>query len=123
MKRFLALVLVVGSVLAAPLQPLPSVPTLPEGSRIDIVGQDLKVKHASGVISKRTLTLIADKSRLPSMTKINLWIAVPYTDVRNFSGTATRDGKDVILEIGREKVSFADTLEDIYNIKLEWKAP
>ncbi len=115
--------MVLGWVLAAPLHPLPSVPILPDGSRIDIVGQDLKVKHASGVISKKILTLIADKSRLPSLTKINLWIAVPYTDVRNFTGTVTRDGKDVTLDIGREKVSFAETLIEVYNIKLEWKAP
>jgi hypothetical protein len=107
---------------AAPLQPLPDVPNLPEATRIDVVGQDLKVKHATGVILKKTLTLIADKARLPAYAKVNLWVAVPYNDVKNLSGTVSKDGKDIFLELNKEKVSFEEILREVYNIKLEWKA-
>ncbi len=111
-----------GLAFSAPLQPLPNVPNLPEASRIDVVGLDLKVKHATGVIVKKTLILIADKARLPALAKVNLWVAVPYEDVKNLVGTVSKDGKDIMLEIGREKVSFEETLRDVYSIKLEWKA-
>jgi hypothetical protein len=118
----LVLVLMMSLVFAAPFQSLPNVPNLPDASRVDVVGLDLKVKHATGVIAKRTLTLIADKARLPANAKVNLWIAVPYEDVKNLAGTVSRDGKDIILEINKEKVSFEETLREVYNVKLEWKA-
>ena len=123
MKHFLAWLFLFGWALAAPLQPLPNLPSLPEASRVEVVGQDLKVKHATGIVSKKTLTLIADKARLPALIKVNLWVAVPYDDVQNFVGTVSRDGKDILLEVGKEKVSFAETLNEAYNVKLEWKAP
>ena len=122
MRYFLVWFLMLGLAFAAPLQPLPNVPNLPEASRIDVVGLDLKVKHATGVVVKKTLTLIADKARLPALAKVNLWVAVPYEDVKNLVGTVSKDGKDIILEINKEKVSFEETLRDVYNIKLEWKA-
>ncbi len=112
-----------GWVLAAPLQPLPNVPSLPEASRVEVVGQDLKVKHATGTVSKKILTLIADKARLPALVKVNLWVAVPYDDVLNFVGTVSKDGKDILLEVNKEKVSFEETLREVYSVKLEWKAP
>ncbi|MEY4531364.1 MAG: hypothetical protein RLZZ156_2085 [Deinococcota bacterium] len=111
-----------GLALAVPLQALPNVPYLPDASRIDVVGLDLKVKHATGVVMKRTLTLIADKARLPALAKVNLWVAVPNEDVKNLVGTVSRDGKDIILEIAKEKVSFEEILREVYSIKLEWKA-
>ena len=122
MRFFLVWFLLLGLAFAAPLQPLPNVPNLPDASRIDVVGLDLKVKHATGVIAKKTLTLIADRARLPALAKVNLWVAVPYEDVKNLVGTVSKDGKDIILEIGKEKVSFEETLRDVYSIKLEWKA-
>ena len=122
MRYFLVWFLMLSLAFAAPLQSLPNVPNLPDASRVDVIGLDLKVKHATGVIAKKTLTLIADKARLPALAKVNLWVAVPYEDVKNLVGTVSRDGKDIILELGKEKVSFEETLREVYNIKLEWKA-
>jgi hypothetical protein len=122
MRYFLVWFLILGLAFAAPLQALPDVPNLPDASRIDVVGLDLKVKHATGVVLKKTLTLIADKARLPALAKVNLWVAVPYEDVKNLVGTVSKDGKDIMLEINKEKVSFEETLREVYNIKLEWKA-
>jgi hypothetical protein len=122
MRYFLIWFLMLGLALAVPLQALPNVPYLPDASRIDVVGLDLKVKHATGVVMKRTLTLIADKARLPALAKVNLWVAVPNEDVKNLVGTVSRDGKDIILEIAKEKVSFEEILREVYSIKLEWKA-
>lgn len=45
------LILLCGWALAAPL--LPNVPALPDTSRIEVVGQDLKVKHATGLVNKK----------------------------------------------------------------------
>jgi hypothetical protein len=85
------------------------------------VGSDLKVKHATGVVTKKTLTLTAEKARLPVSARVNVWVAVPSGDVQNFVGVVTRDGKDIVLEIGKEKLSFEETLREGYGIKLEWK--
>jgi hypothetical protein len=86
------------------------------------VSADLKVKHATGVVSKKTLTLTAEKARLPVAARVNVWVAVPSGDVQNFVGVVTRDGKDIVLEIGKEKHSFEETLRESYGIKLEWKS-
>jgi hypothetical protein len=112
-------VLLLGWALAAPT--LPNVPLLPDTSRVEVVGTDLKVKHATGMVSKRILTLTADKARLPALARVNVWVAVQGEDVQNFVGVATRDGKDILLEFGREKISFEETLREGYGIRLEWK--
>lgn len=120
MRRFLAVFLILGWALAAPL---PNVPNLPDGTRVEVVGQNLTSKYARGTITKKVLTLTADKARLPSLEKVNLWLAVPNNDVVNIVGTVSKDGKDIMLELAKEKVSFEDTLREAYGIKIEWKTP
>jgi hypothetical protein len=113
------LVVLLGWALAAPT--LPNLPMLPDTSRIEVVGTDLKVKHATGVVNKKVLTLTAEKARLAALARVNVWVAVPGEEVRNFVGTTSRDGKDILLEVGKEKISFEETLREAYGIKLEWK--
>jgi hypothetical protein len=119
MRVVCLLVLLFGWAVAAPT--LPNLPMLPDTSRIEVVGTDLKVKHATGLISKRTLILTAEKARLPALARVNVWVAVQGEDVQNFVGVATRDGKDILLEVGKEKISFEETLREGYGVRLEWK--
>jgi hypothetical protein len=121
MRAVWLLVLLLGWALAAPTPTLPSLPMLPDTSRVEVVGQDLKVKHATGLVNKKVLTLTADKARLPALARVNVWVAVQGEDVQNFVGAATRDGKDILLEVGKEKISFEEILREGYGIKLEWK--
>ncbi|MFN3266403.1 MAG: hypothetical protein ACK41E_06130 [Deinococcales bacterium] len=116
-----SLILLCGWALTAPL--LSGVPTLPDTSRVEVVGQDLKVKYATGMVSKKVLTLTADKARLPTAARVNVWVAVAGEDVKNFVGVATRDGKDITLELGKERLSFEEILREGYGIRLEWKVP
>ena len=115
--------LCIGWALATPMLPLPNVPNLPDASRIEVIGQDLKVKHATGVVSKKVLTLVADKARLPASSKVQVWIAAPGENVQNIAGMVSTNGKDILLEVGKDKVSFEETLREAYGVKLEWKAP
>lgn len=113
----------IGWALAAPVLPLPNVPALPDASRVEVIGQDLKVKHATGVVSRKTLTLVADRARLPASSRVQVWIAAPGEDVQNIAGVVNATGKDILLEVGKDKVSFEETLREAYGVRLEWKAP
>ncbi len=122
MKRLVATLLVLGSALAAPLLPLPGVPSLPETTQIQVMSHNAQAQYASGAVRKNVLSLVAKNKSLPSLERVHLWVTIPGGDPESFPGVATFTGQDVLIEIGREKLSLQQVLREAYNIKLEWRS-
>jgi hypothetical protein len=121
--RLLALLLIISTALAAALPPLPGVSSLPDGSEVVIFSADAQSKLAKGAVKMRVLTLTALHDKLTPNDKVEVWV-VPLKntpDLKSFSGTVSKDGLDVNLEIGNTKVSFTQTLKEAYGVRLEWK--
>lgn len=124
--RLLALLLLISSALAAALPPLPGVSSLPDGTEVVILSADAQSKLAKGAVKTRVLTLSALNDKLTPLEKVEVWLGVPNkmsVDLKSFSfsGTVSKDGTDVNLEIANTKVSFSQTLKEAYGVKLEWK--
>jgi hypothetical protein len=124
--RLLALLLIISTALAAALPPLPGVSSVPDGTEVVIFSADAQSKLAKGAVKTRVLTLTALNDKLNQNEKVEVWLGVPTKpsyDLKSFSftGTVSKDGTDVNLEIANNKVSFTQTLKEAYNVKLEWK--
>jgi hypothetical protein len=124
--RLLALLLIISTALAAALPPLPGVSSVPDGTEVVIFSADAQSKLAKGAVKTRVLTLTALNDKLNQNEKVEVWLGVPTKpsyDLKSFSftGTVSKDGTDVNLEIANNKVSFAQTLKEAYSVKLEWK--
>ena len=122
--RLLALLLVISTALAAALPPLPGVGSLPDGTEVVIFSADAQSKLAKGALKLRVLTLSALHDKLTPNEKVAVWISLPLkstNDLKSFTGTVSKDGLDVNLEIENTKVSFSQTLKEAYGVKLEWK--
>ncbi len=122
--RLLALLLIISTALAAALPPLPGVSSLPDGTEVVIFSADAQSKLAKGAVKLRVLTLTALNDKLTPNDKVAVWISVPLkntSNLKSFTGTVSKDGLDVNLEIENAKVSFSQTLKEAYNVKLEWK--
>jgi hypothetical protein len=118
--RLLATLLVLSSALAAPL--LPNVPALPEATQVQVMSHNAQAQYASGTVRKNVLSLVAKNRSLPSLERVHLWITVPGGDPESVPGVATLNGQDVLIEVGRERVSLQQILRETYNIKLEWRS-
>ena len=124
--RLLALLLIISTALAAALPPLPGVSSVPDGTEVVIFSADAQSKLAKGAVKARVLTLTALNDKLNQNEKVEVWLGVPTKpsyDLKSFSftGTVSKDGTDVNLEIANNKVSFTQTLKEAYGVKLEWK--
>jgi hypothetical protein len=118
--RLLALLLIISTALAAALPPLPGVSNLPDGSEVVIWSADLQSKLAKGAVKLRVLSLTALHDKLSPNDKVEVWV-VPLNKSFPFTGTVSKDGLDVTLELATTKVSFSQTLKEAYGVKLEWK--
>jgi hypothetical protein len=122
--RLLAILLIISSALAAALSPLPGVSALPDGTDVVIVSGDAQAKLAKGTVKLRVLTMTALHDKLTPLEMVDLWVGVQSkttSEIKSFSGTVSKDGSDVILEIAGNKVSFTQTLKEAYGVKLDWK--
>ncbi len=110
--------------LAGPLAPLPGLNAIPDGSEVRVLRDELQSVLASGTVRNRVLTMITGSGRLPAGERVRIWISVPVgssNDLKSFVGNVSTDGSDVLLESGKDRVSFASVLRDAYNIRLEMK--
>ena len=125
--RWVWMILVLVTTLAwAGPGPLPGLPTIPDGSEVRILRDELQSVLASGTVRNRTLTMWVTGARLPALERVRVWVGVPVpanaaSDLKSFSGMVTTDGTDVNLEIGKERWSFNQVIREVYGIKLEMK--
>lgn len=111
--------------LASPsMSPLPGLNAIPDGSEVRVLRDELQSVLASGTVRNHLLTMTTSSPRLPAGERVRIWIAVPVgstNDLKSFVGNVNADGSDVLLESGKDRVSFVQVLRDAYNIKLEMK--
>jgi hypothetical protein len=108
----------------AALSPLPGLNAIPDGSEVRILRDELQSVLASGTVRNRVLTMTTSSSRLPAGERVRIWISVPIgtaNDLKSFVGNVNADGSDVLLESGKDRVSFVQVLRDAYSIRLEMK--
>lgn len=111
--------------LAGPtLSPLPGLSAIPDGSEVRVLRDELQSVLASGTVRNRVLTMITWSPRLPAGERVRIWISVPVgnaNDLKSFVGNVNADGSDVLLESGKDRVSFVQVLREAYSIRLEMK--
>ncbi len=103
---------------------LPGLPVIPDNSEVRILRNELQSVLASGTVRNRTLTMWVTGVRLPAQERVRIWVGVPSTgasDLKSFAGIVSTDGADVLLEVGKERVSFSQVIREVYGIKLEMK--
>lgn len=108
----------------ASLSPLPGLSAIPDGSEVRVLRDELQSVLASGTVKNRVLTMITWSPRLPAGERVRIWISVPVgstNDLKSFVGNVNADGSDVLLESGKDRVSFIQVLREAYNIRLEMK--
>jgi hypothetical protein len=108
----------------AGLGPLPGLPVIPDNSEVRILRNELQSVLASGTVRNRTLTMWVTGARLPAQERVRVWVGVPAagaSDLKSFVGIVSADGTDVLLEVGKERVSFAQVIREVYGIKIEMK--
>jgi hypothetical protein len=111
--------------LAGSFTPLPGLNAVPDGSEVRVLRDELQSVLASGTVRSRVLTMITSGGRLPAGERVRIWISVPVgssNDLKSFVGNVNADGTDVMLESGKDRVSFLSVLRDAYNIRLEMKS-
>jgi hypothetical protein len=118
--RLVATLLVLGSALSAPL--LPNVPVLPESTQVQVMSHNAQAQYASGTVRRNVLSLTAKNKSLPSLERVHLWITTPGGDPESIPGVATLSGQDILIEVGRDKLSLQQVLREAYSIRLEWRS-
>lgn len=97
--------------------PLPGVPTLPEGSVVQVMREDLQSRLASGTVRGNVLAL----TPLPGNERVQVWIGVPGSpqpDIKAFPGQVASGGADIRLDHARG-TSLKQLLLEAYRVRLE----
>ena len=112
--------------LGASLPPLTGVPTIPDGSDVKIVSLDAAV-YATGIVKSKGLTMTTSSAakRLPASERVQLWIGIPSAadssnrDLKSFSAVTSASGTDLLIGVGKDRVSLTQVLREAYGIRFE----
>jgi hypothetical protein len=112
-----------GSLGAAP--GLTDLPSVPDGSEVRVLRDELQSVLSSGTVRLRTLTMATPGARLPPFVRVKVWIGISEkgsSDLLSFSGSVAESGMDVTLEEeDGERVSFAQVMREAYGVRVEFK--
>jgi hypothetical protein len=104
---------------------LPDLPSVPEGSEVRILRDELQSVLSSGTVKAKTLVMATPGGRLPPFVRVKVWIGVTEkgnADLLSFSGSVAESGTDVTLEAAAgDQVSFMQVMREAYSIKVEFK--
>jgi hypothetical protein len=103
---------------------LPDLPSVPDGSEVRILRDELQSVLSSGTVKTKTLVMVTPGGRLPPFVRVKVWIGVTgkgSADLLSFSGSVAESGSDVMLEETGDRVSFAQVMREAYGVKVEFK--
>jgi hypothetical protein len=104
---------------------LPDLPSVPDGSEVRILRDELQSVLSSGTVKAKTLVMTTPGGRLPPFVRVKVWIGVTEkgsADLLSFSGSVAESGTDVMLEeTPGDRVSFMQVMREAYGIKVEFK--
>ena len=103
---------------------LPDLPSVPDGSEVRILRDELQSVLSSGTVKAKSLMMATPGGRLPPFVRVKVWIGVTEkgnADLLSFSGSVAESGSDVTLEEGTERISFMQVMREAYGIKMEFK--
>jgi hypothetical protein len=119
----ISLFMMLGSGLAA-APGLPDLASVPDGSEVRILRDELQSVLSSGTVKTKTLVMVTSGGRLPPFVRVKVWIGVTEkgtADLLSFSGSVAESGMDVTLEQGGDRVSFSQVMREAYGVKVEFK--
>jgi hypothetical protein len=99
--------------------------SVPDGSEVRILRDELQSVLSSGTVKARSLTMATSGGRLPPFVRVKVWIGVTErgsADLLSFSGSVAESGTDVALEesVGN-RVSFMQVMREAYGVRVEFK--
>jgi hypothetical protein len=104
---------------------LPDLPSVPDGSEVRILRDELQSVLSSGTVKAKILTMATSGGRLPPFVRVKVWIGVTEkgsADLLSFSGSVAESGVDVTLEEDAgTRVSFTQVMREGYGVKVEFK--
>jgi hypothetical protein len=99
--------------------------SVPDGSEVRILRDELQSVLSSGTVKAKSLTMATPGGRLPPFVRVKVWIGVTEkgnADLLSFSGSVAESGTDVMLEESAgDRVSFLQVMREAYGIKVEFK--
>jgi hypothetical protein len=104
---------------------LSGLPSVPDGSEVRILRDELQSVLSSGTVKAKSLTMATPGGRLPPFVRVKVWIGITdkgTADLLSFSGSVAESGTDVMLEEDAgSRVSLMQVMREAYGIKMEFK--
>jgi hypothetical protein len=126
LKIVFLLVLTLGSFGLGAQPGLPDLSSVPDGSEVRILRDELQSVLSSGTVRTKTLVMATPGGRLPPFVRVKVWIGVSEkgtADLLSFSGSVAESGMDVLLEENTpgERISFTQVMREAYGVRVEFK--
>jgi hypothetical protein len=125
LKTVFLMLLVFGTAGLGAAPGLPELPSLPDGSEVRILRDELQSVLSSGTVKAKNLVMTTPGGRLPPFVRVKLWIGVTEkgtADLLSFSGSVADSGTDVFLEENPgDRVSFVQVMREAYGVRVEFK--